>query len=136
MNMITSLFPQLLAFQLLAPFILRLVLAAVFIVHGYPKLFKDLAGTAGFLESLGFRPAKMWAIILGFVEFFGGILLLIGLFTQAVAALIAFVMFMAIWKVGRSRGFVGGYEFELALFAMAVSLIFTGPGAFAFDLPF
>lgn len=133
--MITSLFPRLLDYQFLAPTLLRLMLAAVFIAHGFPKL-RDLGVTAGFLESLGFRPAKFWATVLGCTEFFGGILLLVGLFTQVAAALIAFVMLIAILKVKRAQGFVGGYEFELALFAIAVSLMLTGPGAYALDLPF
>jgi uncharacterized membrane protein YphA (DoxX/SURF4 family) len=74
--------------------------------------------------------------VLGGTEFFGGILLVLGLFTQVAAALIAFTMLVAIWKVKRAQGFVGGYEFELALFVIAVSLMLTGPGAYALDLPF
>lgn len=133
--MITSLFPHLFDYQFLAPTLLRFVLAAVFVAHGWSKL-RDLSGTAGFLGSLGFRPAKFWAAILGGTEFFGGVLLAVGLFTQAAAALLGFVMLVAIWKVKRKQGFIDGWEFDLALLAIAISLILTGPGAFAVDLPF
>lgn len=131
-----SLFPDLFVFEQFAPLILRLVLAAVFIVHGYPKLFTQFAETAGFFESIGIRPAKFWVFVVGIVEVLGGILLLAGLFTQAVALLVAVEMSVAIWKVKFRQGFSGGYEFDLALLAMAVSLMLLGPGKFSLDLPF
>lgn len=131
-----SLFPDLFVFEQFTPLILRLVLGAVFIVHGYPKIFTQSASTAGFFESVGIRPAKFWVFVVGAVEFFGGIFLIAGFLTQLVAALIAINMLVAIWKVKFQKGFVGGYEFDLALLAMAVSLILLGPGKFSLDLPF
>lgn len=145
---VPSLLPQLFTYQELAPLLMRLVLAAVFIAHGHPKLFKDLSGTALFLESLGFKPAKFWAIVLGGVEFFGGIMLFFGVATQLAASLIAVVMVAAILVVKRKQGLVGlpatsgsaaqagGYEFELALLAIALALLILGPGAFAIDAKF
>ncbi|MBI5045632.1 MAG: DoxX family protein [Candidatus Niyogibacteria bacterium] len=121
---------------MLAPFILRLVLGLVFVAHGYPKLFKNFSETAGFFGMLGLRPAKFWVLVVGVVEFFGGILLLLGLFTQAAAALIAIDMIVAMLLVSRKKGFVGGYEFDLALLAMALSLLVLGSGTFAFDVMF
>ena len=76
-----SIFPQLFAFSELAPFILRLVLGIIFIVHGYPKLFKAFGQTAGFFESVGIKPAKFWVVVVGISEFFGGIALLVGFLT-------------------------------------------------------
>ncbi|MEK7647077.1 MAG: DoxX family protein [Patescibacteria group bacterium] len=131
-----SVFPQLFALQALAPFVLRLVLGTVFIVHGYPKLFKNFSETAGFFGMLGLKPAKFWVLVVGITEFFGGWLLIVGLFTQVAAALIAIDMIVAILLVTRKKGFAGGYEFDLALLAMALSLLVLGPGAFAFDVMF
>ena len=131
-----NLFPLLLYYSELAPFILRLVLAAVFIAHGYPKLFKSFPETVGFFESVGIKPAKFWVWVVGLVEFGGGILLFIGFLVQPVAILISINMLVAIWKVKFKMGFVNGYEFDLALLAMALSLIFLGAGAYSIDLPF
>lgn len=131
-----ALFPQVFYLSELAPLILRLVLGAVFIAHGYPKLFKDFYGTAAFFESVGLKPAKFWVLVVGSVEFFGGILLILGLFTQAVALLIVINMLGAIWKVKFKQGFVNGYEFDLALLAMAATLFFLGAGAYSIDFPF
>ncbi|MEK7560087.1 MAG: DoxX family protein [Patescibacteria group bacterium] len=132
-----SLFPQLLDFGLLGPLFLRIGLAAVFIAHGYPKLFKKegFLGAAQFFESINIKPGKFWVIFVGIVEFFGGILLFVGLFTQAVALLLAFDMLIAIWKVKRHKGLVNGYEFDLILLLSALALAVLGAGAYALDLP-
>lgn len=130
-----SIFPDLLAFKLFAPLVLRLVLGVIFIVHGYPKLFKDFAGTVGWFDSVGIKPAKFWVLVVGIVEFFGGIALIVGFATQLAALLIAINMLGAIFLVKRKMGLVNGYEFDLALLAMAVSLVFLGAGFYAIDLP-
>ena len=125
-----------LLFQEFAPTILRVALGAAFIVHGYPKLFKMYAGFAGWLESLGFRPGKFWALVVGVVEFFGGIALILGVFTQLAAALIAVNMLVAMAKVkwGKVK-FVEmektGWELDLIYFAAAIAIVLLGPGAYA-----
>lgn len=129
-----SLFPQLFVYQEVAPLILRVVLGLVFIVHGYAK-FKGFSGIAEWLGSIGFKPGKFWAFVLLATEFFGGILLVIGLFTQLAAGLIAIIMLVAIFKVNLNKGFKGGYELDLVLLAIAVALLFLGPGLYAIDLP-
>ena len=129
-------FPLAFAFGAFAPLLLRVILGAVFIVHGYPKLFKNFSETAGFFESIGIRPSKFWVFVVGAVEFFGGIALVFGFATQLVAALIAINMLGAIAKVKFRQGFVGGYEFDLTLLIIALSLILTGPGAYALDVVF
>jgi len=137
MNM-QSLFPQLFTFSELAPFILRIALAVIFITHGYPKLFKTFGQTAQFFESVGLKPAKFWVLVVGILEFFGGIFLLVGFLTQAVGILLAFQMLVAmVWvkKIKFKKGLVDGYEFDLILFVAALALVFLGPGAFSIDLP-
>lgn len=104
-------------------------------VHGYPKLFKHFVGTASWLESIGFKPGKFWALVVGVVEFFGGALLLIGLFVQPVAILLIINMLVAIWKVKFKIGLVDGYEFDLVLLLMALALLVLGGGAYSLDLP-
>ncbi|MEK7133085.1 MAG: DoxX family protein [Patescibacteria group bacterium] len=131
-----SLFPQLFAFQELAPLAIRLVLALIFIVHGFPKLFTARSRTAQFFGQIGLKPVMFWTLAVGSAEFFGGIALLLGIFIQAAAGLIALVMVGAIALVKRKQGFVNGWEFDLALLAMALSLLALGPGAYSLDLPF
>jgi len=132
-----SLFPQLLDFGMFGPFFLRIGLALIFIAHGYPKIFSSTGfhGIVKFFESINIKPAKFWVLVVGVVEFFGGILLFVGLFTQLVALLLAIDMLVAILKVNFKKGLIGGYEFELILLLSALALIVLGPGAFSLDLP-
>lgn len=127
-----------LLFQDLAPTVIRIALGAAFVTHGYPKLFKMFPGFAGWLDSIGIKPGKFWALVVGVVEFFGGIALILGIFTQLAALLIAVNMVVAMVKVkwGAAKYVETermGWELDLAYFAMAVSLLLTGPGAYALD---
>ncbi len=136
-------FGYLYLYQDLGLLVLRLALGAAFIVHGYPKLFKMFAGFAGWLDSIGIKPGKFWALVVGVVEFFGGIAIILGLFTQIAAALIAVNMFVAMAKVkwGTTK-FVEsermGWELDLVYFAASVMLLVSGAGGYALDyyLPF
>lgn len=125
-----------LLYQDWAPLILRVVLGIVFVVHGYPKLSKRRAGFISWLDSLGIKPAKFWGLVVGVVETFGGLALILGVFTEIAAALIAINMLVAMAKVkwGKMK-FVemekAGWELDLIYFAVAISLVLTGPGAYA-----
>lgn len=129
-----SAFPQLFDYWMLGPLVLRVALAVVFIAHGYPKLF-GLQNFAQFLSSLGIAPARFWAYVVALLECVGGILLLLGLFVQPVAALLIIEMLVAMWKVDFKKGFVGGSELPFVLLCMALALLFLGPGSLSIDLP-
>ena len=120
-----------------APLVLRIALGAVFIVHGYPKLFKDFKGTAGFLSGIGFKPGVFWALVLGAAEFFGGIAMLIGFLTEIAAGLLTISMTAATlvkifkWKVPFTKGADAGWEWDLVILAGLIALVILGPGRFA-----
>ncbi|MBS2967688.1 DoxX family protein [Metabacillus sp. KIGAM252] len=85
--------------------------------------------TAGFTASLSLPGFIAYAVAV--IELAGGILSLIGLGTRIVSVLIAIIMLGAIFTVGLKKGFIGGYELDAALLAMAPSLAFTGSGAYS-----
>jgi len=119
--------------QPLALLVMRLALGAVMFDHGYHKVFGGLHHHAQFVASLGL-PA--WSSYLSsFTEFFGGLLLLLGLFTRVAALAICINLSVAILKVHLHNGLIGngGYELPLALAALAFALIFFGGGPIAFD---
>lgn len=109
----------------LAPVPLRLVWGIIFIAHGLPKLLNS-AGTAGFFGSIGLPVPQASAIIVGLVEVIGGLCVLVGVQVRLAAALLALAMLGAIALVKFPLGFVGGWEFELALLAGTLSLILSG----------
>lgn len=122
-----------------APLALRIVLAAVFIAHGYPKLFKDFAGTSSFLSGLGFKPGAFWAFILGVSEFFGGIALLLGVASRAVASLLIISMTVATlikifkWKTPFTKMDALGWEFDALLLAGLIAIFLLGSGSLSID---
>lgn len=120
---------------------LRLVVGLVLAAHGAQKVFGwfggyGLAGTGGWLESIGFRPGKLHAALAGGSELAGGLLLALGLATPLAAAMIVAVMLVAAISVHLQKGFwitAAGYEYNLVLGAAAVALAATGPGALSVD---
>jgi putative oxidoreductase len=112
------------------PFPIRILAGITFIAHGLPK-FEDIAGTEVFFGSIGLPPELVLPI--GLLEVIGGISLIIGVLTRIAAALLIIDMIGAIILVKLSKGFVGGYEFELLLIAISVSLLLTGPGRISIE---
>lgn len=122
------------------PAVLRLAIGLVFVAHGAQKLFGiwgggGLSETAGFLAQLGLTPAYPLAVLVGLMEFGGGLLLLLGALTLYASLGLVVTMLVAIWRVHLPAGFFlpNGYEFNFALIGALVSLMLTGPGALSID---
>jgi putative oxidoreductase len=122
--------------------VLRIVVGVLFMGHGAQKLFgmfggHGLAGTAGFFEQgLGLRPGKVHAAGAGAAEFFGGLLLALGLLTPLAAAALIATMAVAIITVHWSKGVwstEGGYEYNAVLMATAFAVAAVGPGNWSLD---
>lgn len=118
----------------LALLLLRLGLGAIFIYHGFPKLFTHAHQTLQEFPKMGFP--TYFGYVAGVVEFFGGWLLVLGLFTRIAALLLAGEMAVAIVRVHLPQGgflAVGNYQFPLALAVGAFALVALGAGAISLD---
>jgi putative oxidoreductase len=124
-----------------APLALRIPVGIIFIAHGAQKLFGafggyGLQGTGQWMASIGLEPGYLMALLAGSGEFFGGLLILVGLLTRPAALVLAMTMVVAIFSVHFSNGLFmsnNGYEFALALLAVSISLVFSGSGKVALD---
>ena len=119
--------------QPLALLILRLVLGIIMIGHGYSKVFGGLHHHVQMVSSLGL-PGWL-AYFSAAAEFLGGILVILGLLTRFAALAITINLGVAIVKVHWHNGLLGngGYQFPLALAAIAFALIFLGAGPIALE---
>ena len=118
--------------QPFALLVLRAVLGLVMAAHGWLKVNGGMAEFKGFLATIGV-PGWM-GYVSAYAELVGGILLIIGLLTRFAAFALFINMLVAvkaIWK----NGLLGaqGYQFPLALAAMAFLLIFFGAGPISLD---
>ena len=125
----------------LSLFILRITIAIVFMAHGSQKLFSWFGGygleaTGQWMESIGLSPGYWMALLAGSGEFFGGLLLLVGLLTRASSLVLAVTMFVAIYSVHFVNGFfmsTNGYEFAFVLLGASIALMFSGGGKYSLD---
>jgi len=125
--------------------VLRVGLGIIFPFHAWLKLnptgpSKGPAGFIGFLKQSGVPLPRLLGWVVMLLESVGAVLLIVGLGTRIVALGLAIDMLVAIILVKRrmqKAGFMdpqkGGWEFEFALMAQALALVFTGAGSFALD---
>jgi putative oxidoreductase len=121
---------------------IRLGLAAVMIAHGSQKVLGTFNGSgfkafiAGNTPFSFMQPPWLWLGAAAFAELLGGLLVALGLLTRVGAFFIACVMLTAIIGVHWTGGFFAanrGYEYPLALLAMAVALMIAGGGQASVD---
>jgi uncharacterized membrane protein YphA (DoxX/SURF4 family) len=129
-------FPSLLTYSTLAPFILRLVLAFIVLDLGFLKLGKEKSRWIASLQALHLKPADLWLKAMALIDIVGGIMLLVGWYTQ-IAALAFVIIFGIEFYVEYKDGSIlrRDLTFYLLVLAIAVSLLLSGAGAFAFDIP-
>jgi putative oxidoreductase len=115
--------------------LLRISLGVMFIAHSVVlKHFTfTLAGTAGYPESIGL-PGFLAYVVFG-MEAVGGILLVLGVRTREVAAVLIPILVGALW-VHSGNGWVfsnadGGWEYPLYLIVLSATQVLFGEGAFA-----
>jgi len=86
----------------LALTLLRIIAGFLFMPHGAQKLFGWLGGIGGTGASASF-PDLIW--VAGVLEFFGGLCILLGVWTRPVAFLLSGMMAAAYFMGHASRGF-------------------------------
>ena len=119
-----SIFPVLLSYQQLSPFIIRVMLGITLAYFGYHKM-------RGYGQSSGSN-SKTY----GIVEITIALFLIIGLWTQLAAILNAIILLIKIgFKVKEKKFLTDGVNYYILLLVMAISLIFTGAGFLAIDYP-
>jgi len=121
--------------------LVRVTIGLLLIPHGAQKLFGwfggyGLTATGQYFEStLGMSPGILFATLAGLVEVFGGLALVLGLFTRPAALTVAVFMAVAL-SVHIPNGFfwtAGGIEYPLMWGLMALAIFLRGGGRYSLD---
>lgn len=119
--------------------IMRFAVGAVFMYHGYTKLFHGIANIIALhvLTPMGFPIPYVLAYFLGVLELFGGAALALGLLTRPIALLFAIEMiFVVKWHFHNGYMFTsqhGGYEFPLLMLFLYIGILCSGSGRCSID---
>lgn len=129
-------FPELLNYSLLAPTLLRLILAFVLITVGIDTITKKRSLFASYFISREFPLANLLPWKFGISEIILGLFFFFGFFTQ-VASLIAIYILLSLFFIENRAEKILPHNstFYLIMIVIAISLLFSGAGAFAVDLP-
>jgi putative oxidoreductase len=114
----------------LAPLLLRLGLAVIFLYHGSHKIVEGVGAEWSNDLPIYVQIPVAWG------ELLAGVALLLGVLTRLAAAGIIVIMAGAIATTTWENGFSilnRGYEYNFAIIVMGVVLILLGPGALAGD---
>jgi putative oxidoreductase len=117
---------------------LRILIALMFLSGGIDKIFHGGAAriAAGNITMLGLQPPLAWAWAVTGLEFFGAILLGLGLFTRPVAVAFAIELAVIAFGIMALRGFfwtVGGMEVALLMEFAVIGFILGGGGRYSLD---
>jgi putative oxidoreductase len=129
------LFSWLNRFQPFGALVMRLVLSIIMIRHGYDKVIPS-GSLYNFTHMVTRLHLPIWlGYMAAFTEFFGGLLLFVGLLTRIVAIMMVIEMTVAIIKIHLHGGVMGPNSFALPLacLAIALMLVFTGCGWLGLD---
>jgi len=131
-----NIFPELFTFTIIAPLILRVVAGFIFLNLGSLKLGKEKAGWISSLNILGLRPAGFFNGLLGVIEILGGLMLIAGAYTQLAALILAVVSISELLIEYKEESILKrDFVFYLLLTTICISLLLTGAGFYAVDVP-
>lgn len=114
--------------------LLRIVAGLLFMPHGAQKLFGMFGGFGGIPHAA--VPLGSMLGLAGVLEFFGGLLLVAGLFTRPVALLLSGEMAVAYFTVHLPRGLfpiANGGELALLYSFVFLAIAAAGGGSFSLD---
>lgn len=129
-------FPELLTYGLLSPFILRVVVGFIFVNLGLLAFKGEKERWIVSLATLNIPNPKIAVKIFGAIEFVGGVMFLLGYYTQIAALVLALLTFAEAYVEYKDPTILKrNFVFYVLILAITLSLLFSGAGAFAIDIP-
>ena len=106
----------------------RVILGIIMIYYGFPKI-RDLKSNSNDFNNKGFRPGILWGSIIAFIEFFGGISIILGIYTNLFLALFSIHMLTGtFWKIFKTKKEFTDWSYDILLLTISLVLLFIGTG--------
>lgn len=129
-------FPELLVYSMLAPFILRVVVGLIFLDLGFLLFKSEKERWLSSLSVLRVPKPETVIKILGAIKIAGGIMLFAGFYTQIAALILAIIIFAETYIEFKDPKILKrNFVFYVLILTILISLLLSGAGAFAIDLP-
>jgi putative oxidoreductase len=110
--------------------VLRIALAML-MLHGISKL-SNLDGTGAFFGKLGVPAAGVMALLIGLLETFGALAILLGIGTRLFGVLVALDLLTAVILTNPFKG-IQPHELELWFMLAGLAIALTGPGRYSLE---
>jgi len=133
--LVTRIYALLNRFEFVPILLARLALGVGFAMTGHGKLFGGHANVVELFTNLKIPMPELNAWFVSGLEFFGGILLVMGLGTRIIALMLSFAMLVAgLTAVFPKDGLLNSLlSTEVLAMLMLFWLVFSGPGSLSFD---
>ena len=129
-------FPELLSFGLLSPFLIRIVLGLIVIDLGFVSLKTEKKEWLRVISLTKIPNPKYVLKAFSYLQMIAGFFVFIGLYTQIAALVLILLTFIETFIEYKESSLLRrDLGFYLMMFVMSASLLLSGAGAFAFDLP-
>ena len=129
-------FPDLLVYSLIAPLFLRVVAGAIFVNLGILAFRGEKQRWLNSFSVLRIPQPILTLKILSAIEIIGGIMLIVGFYIQIITLILALFIFAESYIEYKDPSILKrNLVFYIMLLTIIISLLFSGAGAFAFDLP-
>ncbi len=129
-------FPTLLVFGLLAPFILRTIVGIIFLDLGILAFKGEKERWLSSFTALGIKNPLLILKIVGSLEIVGGLMLIAGFYTQVASIVLSILIFAELYIEYRDPNILKrNLVFYILILSITFSLILSGAGAFAVDIP-
>lgn len=117
--------------------IIRIGIGLIFIGHGYPKIMGGPERWENVGSAMSYLGIDSLHIVFGFLaaaaELFGGIFLVLGLYTLPTLIVLLITMFVAFIQQVFSGAAYPAVAYPLAMATVLISLFFMGPGKRSMD---